>query len=32
MNMFASDLIRNFLLGFGAASLILAIDIVPKLL
>jgi hypothetical protein len=32
MNMFAPDLLRNFLLGFGAASLVLAIDMLPNLL
>jgi hypothetical protein len=32
MNMFASDLVRNFLIGFGATALLLAIDIVPRLL
>jgi hypothetical protein len=32
MTPFAPDLIRNFLLGFGATTLLLAIDILPKLL
>jgi hypothetical protein len=32
MSMFAPDLLRNFLLGFGAASLVLAIDILPRVL
>lgn len=32
MNLFAPDLIRSFLIGFGVTTLLLAIDILPKLL
>jgi hypothetical protein len=32
MNLFASDLLRNFLLGFGATALLLTFKILPDLL
>jgi hypothetical protein len=32
MNLFAPDLVRNFLLGFGATALLLTFEILPNLL
>ena len=31
MTFFASDVVRSFLAGFGLTALVLAVDIVPKL-
>jgi hypothetical protein len=32
MNLFAPDLIRSFLIGFGVTALLLAVGILPELL
>jgi len=32
MSLFTSDLVRNFLIGFGATALVLSVEILPNLL
>ena len=31
MNLFSSELVRSFFVGFGITAVILAVDILPKL-